>query len=170
VIGKGLLYVALVYSVIAHFSSFFNDFSSEYFGDRWFFHVVYTGILFSSVLVILDRGNDFIHTGLSIFLSFRSFFLFLGLTLYVCFTFFFSAISFSDGWPKKSSSGQRYFVVDRLGEHVKEIDQSNFRVREAVRFRLATGYWMFSSYLAVLTLTSASTAAASRKSTDLNSV
>jgi hypothetical protein len=153
-IGLISLLVTFLYAVFAHFSSFFTTLFVDYPKDNSLIHFFYTSVLLACFVEVMNRNQDTVLSALSVFRSFQSFFLFLGILFYTLFVLYSSPLFIKNGIAKKSGEDGKYYLVNKSGERLQEIDRATYVFQRAVYFRLGSGYWILSSYLAILTVTS----------------
>jgi hypothetical protein len=146
-----LLLANFLYTVIAHFSSFFTNFFVDHPKNNSLIHFFYVAILFACFIEVMNRSEDQVHSILSVFRSFQTFFVMLFIIGYSIFTMYFAAIMTRG--RAVESSGKFYFMNNNY-EFTQEIDQATYIYQRATAFRSGSFYWMFTAYLAVLTFTS----------------
>jgi hypothetical protein len=158
-----LLLVNFLYTVVAHFSSFFMNYFVDHPKNNSLIHFAYVSILLACFIEIMNRKEDPVHSILSVFRSFQTFFVILLIVAYSILTCFSSA--FMTRGRAVESSGKYYFMNNSY-EFTQEIDRATYIYQRATAFRSGSFYWMFTAYLAVLTFTSLTKADTRDKPTD----
>ena len=158
-----LLSANFLYTVVAHFSSFFTNFFVDHPKNNLLIHFAYVSILLACFIEVMNRNTDPVHSILSIFRSFQTFFAMLFIITYSIATVYSSAI-LTRGRAVESSG--KYYYMDNNYDFTQEIDRSTYLSQRSIAFRSGSSYWMFTAYLAVLTFTSLTKAHTRNKSTD----
>jgi hypothetical protein len=158
-----LLSANFLYTVVAHFSSFFTNYFVDHPKNNLLIHFAYVSILLACFVEIMNRKEDPVHSILSVFRSFQTFFVMLFVIAYSIFTMYFAAIMTRG--RAVESSGKFYFMNNNY-EFTQEIDQSTYIFQRATAFRRGSFYWIFTAYLAILTVSSIPTTTARDKPTE----
>jgi O-antigen/teichoic acid export membrane protein len=158
-IGLMFFSVSLLYAIIAHFSSFFTGFFVDHPKDRALIHLFYVSVVLFCFVEVANREEDKLVTALSIFKSFRSFYLMVAILLYLL-VLLVTHAALIKGIAREVSG--LYYLYDTKNRRIQEIDEPTYIFQKAAYFRLGSGYWIWTSYLALLTITSLKTISAAR--------
>jgi hypothetical protein len=158
-----LLSANFLYTVVAHFSSFFTNYFVDHPKNNSLIHFAYVSILLACFIEIMNRKEDPVHSILSVFRSFQTFFAILLIVDYSILTFFLSA--FMTRGRAVESSGKYYYMTN-FYEFTEEIDKATYVSQRAVAFRRGSFYWIFTAYLAILTVSSIPTTTARDEPTE----